>query len=103
MDDDPEPHALSTLEELPLECWIAIALQSSDRSGLLTSVPLVSRRLRDTLHDPWLRCSVLRALKQADYISRDSVVSTSGCVAVRFHTELEQRADLSRWRQRCEL
>jgi hypothetical protein len=111
MDDvDSEPQ-LSALEGLPLECWIAIALQSSDRYGLLTSVPLVSRRLRETLHDPWLRCSVLRAIhgggaqsesvqnKQAEENARVSVVSTGRAFAVQFQTELEQRTDLSRWRQ----
>ena len=100
---EPEPYEvgeLSPLEELPLECWIAIALQSSDRHGLLTAVPLVSQRLRQTLHDPWLRCSVLRAI----YGTQSSVVTSAraeggGSFALNFKNELEQRADLSRWKQ----
>lgn len=90
---------LTPLEELPLECWIAIALQSSDRHGLLTSVPLVSRRLAETLHDPWLRCNVLRAIYRKDGSAALSIHADGSSVSLRFKEQLAQRADLSRWRQ----
>ena len=99
---------LSPLEELPLECWIRIALQSADRQGLLSVVPLVSQRLRETLFDPWLRSSLLRelhssAVKPALWEEGDdgvvAVTAGDGTMSLSFPAELASRTELSRWHQ----
>jgi hypothetical protein len=50
------------MEELPIECWVRIVTLSDDRSALLRTLPLVSRRCAGTFYDPWLRSSLLRAI-----------------------------------------
>lgn len=91
------PHLL---EELPLECWVCIAAQSTgDRQGLLCALPLVSRRLRDTLHEPWVRCSILRAIYGDSSASGVAVSSDGTAVTLTFKEQLKLSADRSRWQQ----
>ena len=95
MADQPHP-----LEELPLECWVCIAAQSTgDRQGLLCALPLVSRRLRDTLSEPWVRCSILRAIYGDSSASGVAVRGDGTAVTLTFKEQLERSADRSRWRQ----
>ena len=101
---------LSTLEELPVECWVCIILQSAEPISLIRAVPVVSMALRQTFGDPWLRSCVLRGRKlwssagDARWDGDEmggivAVVKGREGVGLCFREQLTRRAALSRWQQ----
>ena len=100
------------MEELPIECWVRIVALSDDRSALLRTLPLVSRRCADTFYDPWLRSSLFRAIYNGAHEAGNSWwaegreggivpvhVEGGAAIQLNFQQQLQRRSALSRPQQ----